>query len=124
MWFSLLSPQWVAWRCLAIRIIRRARWPVVKNGDVFKVTYQGSVESTVKMTIFDANEQPIFTERIISHGKFKRPYNFSQLPKGIIRSALTIKSTSMLKKFVTQKQRLGKSMTWMRKMNGTPILLN
>ncbi|SRR5258706_10115152 len=54
---------------------------VLKNGDVFKVIYQGPAESIVKVTIFDADEQVIFTEKIISD-KFMRPYNFSQLPKG------------------------------------------
>jgi hypothetical protein len=59
-----------------------SRVAVVKNGDVFKVIYQGSVESMVKITIFTADNQAIFSEKIVSSGKFVRPYNFSHLPKG------------------------------------------
>jgi len=55
---------------------------VLKNGDVFKVIYQGPAESIVNVTILDADEQPVFKEKIISHGNFIRPYNLSQLPKG------------------------------------------
>src|SRR5215467_12788974 len=55
---------------------------VVKNGSVFKVIYQGSVETMVKVTILNSDNLPIFSEKIISRGSFLRPYNFSHLPKG------------------------------------------
>jgi hypothetical protein len=55
---------------------------VLKNGNVFKVIYQGPMESTVKVTIVSPDDQEIFTEKIISDGAFIRPYNFSKLPEG------------------------------------------
>ncbi len=59
-----------------------AKVAVVRNGGVFKVIYKNPVESTVKVTILDAEANPLFTEKIISHGEFIRPYNLSSLPKG------------------------------------------
>src|SRR5882724_6573826 len=55
---------------------------VVRNGGVVKVIYKNPVASVVKVTILDAETNPLFTEKIISHGEFIRPYNLSQLPKG------------------------------------------
>jgi hypothetical protein len=58
------------------------RIKVRKSGDVFKVTYQSPADGKVKVTILDEEGQVVFTEKINSQGGFKRPYNFSQLPKG------------------------------------------
>ena len=55
---------------------------VVKTGEVFKVVYQMPQASTVKITILNDNDQEVFSEKIISTGKFIRPYNLSHLPKG------------------------------------------
>jgi len=55
---------------------------ILKNGEVFKVIYEGPRETLVKVTILNPDDQVIFSEKIISHGNFLRPYNFSKLPKG------------------------------------------
>jgi|GEM_PF-1328981 hypothetical protein len=55
---------------------------IVKNGEVFKVIYEGPAETLVKVTILGPDDQEIFSEKIISHKNFLRPYNFSQLPRG------------------------------------------
>ncbi|HLZ16098.1 MAG TPA: hypothetical protein VKQ08_03625 [Cyclobacteriaceae bacterium] len=55
---------------------------ILKNGAVIKVIYQGPVESVVKVTILNADNQKVFEEKINSNGKFVRPYNLSELPEG------------------------------------------
>lgn len=58
------------------------RLAVFKKGDLFKVIYNGQSECTVRLSIVDAAGQEVFSEKVVSHGGFLRPYNFSQLPKG------------------------------------------
>jgi hypothetical protein len=63
-------------------VFSESKVAVVKTGKVFKVIYEGPKEAKVKITILNSDDLPIFSEKIISHGSFARPYNFSQLPEG------------------------------------------
>jgi hypothetical protein len=58
---------------------------VVKSGEVVKVIYECPMEMLVKVTILSPESEVIFSEKILSHGNFLRPYNFSQLPQGDYR---------------------------------------
>lgn len=56
---------------------------VVKSGDVFKLFYRGEKAGTVKVTIYNAKGQTVFSEVMRKTEHFMRPYNFASLPAGV-----------------------------------------
>jgi hypothetical protein len=61
-------------------------------GDVFTLYYQTPSSGSVKVSIFNRNNQTVFSEIINEQGSFTRPYNFSQLPKGEYKLVVVDKS--------------------------------
>jgi len=59
------------------------------------------VEAIVKVTILDAENREVFEEKITSNGKFIRPYNLSELPKGVTRFVLMTKRENTWRNFAT-----------------------
>lgn len=51
--------------------------------NVYRLLYKGNPEAKVTINIWDANEKLVFTENIKTFNAFVRPYNFSNLAKGI-----------------------------------------
>ncbi|GHN01192.1 hypothetical protein WSM22_26810 [Cytophagales bacterium WSM2-2] len=49
---------------------------------IFKVVYKSEATSKVSISIFDKNDEMVFTETINDLNEFIRPYNFSSLPEG------------------------------------------
>jgi len=58
------------------------RMVVLKNGSTFRLLYQGTEQSDVKVLILNDENQILFTEKIKNTDGFARPYNFSNLPEG------------------------------------------
>lgn len=58
---------------------------VITEGNVFTLYYQASATGTVKVSILNRNNDVVFSELINESGSFTRPYNFSQLPKGVYK---------------------------------------
>jgi 5-hydroxyisourate hydrolase-like protein (transthyretin family) len=65
------------------------RFAVLNAGDVVKVFYKGSSSSNVKIKIFNAEAQEVYSETIVKTDGFVRPYNISQLPQGNYRIEMT-----------------------------------
>lgn len=61
----------------------------VKGSEVFKVIYKSEVPSKVKLSVYDANAQVVFTESLGNVGGFIRPLNFSGLAFGEYTIELT-----------------------------------
>lgn len=55
---------------------------VVKSGAVFKVFYKSAKTTDVKVSIYNAANQVVFTEVLRKVDGFVRPYNFSSLSEG------------------------------------------
>jgi hypothetical protein len=56
---------------------------VVRQGDVFQLIYKAETQNTVTVSIFDANDQLVLSERIRKIEGFSRPYNFIGMKKGV-----------------------------------------
>lgn len=52
------------------------------KGDVVKIFYRSENSDKVRVTIYDANANIIFSEQIKSESSFVRPYNLENLPYG------------------------------------------
>lgn len=61
----------------------------VKGSEVFRVIYKSEVPSKVKLSVYDANAQVVFSENLGSVGGFIRPLNFSGLAFGEYTIELT-----------------------------------
>lgn len=61
----------------------------VKGSEVFRVIYKGESASKVKLNIYNASSQVIFSETVNSSGGFIRPLNFSGLQFGEYTIELT-----------------------------------
>jgi flagellar hook assembly protein FlgD len=55
---------------------------VVKSGSTFTVSYVRAEESSVKVSIYNADNKRVFSETIHRISSFTRPYNFADLPEG------------------------------------------
>jgi hypothetical protein len=55
---------------------------VVKTGSIFKLYYKGAKSGDVKVTIYNDNNEKVYTETIRKIDSFMRPYNFSSLKEG------------------------------------------
>lgn len=56
---------------------------VIKTTEsTFKLIYKSETQSDVRISIFDAKNQLIFSERVRNTNGFARPYNFEELAKG------------------------------------------
>jgi len=63
-----------------------SKMAIVKCGnEVVKVFYKRSEAAKVKVTIYDKNEEVLFSEEVKSKLGFIRPYNFNDLPEGEYR---------------------------------------
>ncbi|MEP6734709.1 MAG: hypothetical protein ABJA70_04260 [Chryseolinea sp.] len=61
----------------------------VKGSDVFKVIYKGETASKVKLNVYDASSQIVFSETMSSVSGFIRPLNFKGLQFGEYTIELT-----------------------------------
>ncbi|MEO5980104.1 MAG: hypothetical protein ABIS36_10270 [Chryseolinea sp.] len=61
----------------------------VKGSDVFKVIYKGETASKVKLNVYDASSQIVFSETMGSVSGFIRPLNFKGLQFGEYTIELT-----------------------------------
>jgi hypothetical protein len=55
---------------------------VSRTGTTFKVFYRGAELTDVKVSIYDDNNNIVFSEMIRKTDGFVRPYNFYRLPEG------------------------------------------
>jgi uncharacterized protein YfaP (DUF2135 family) len=62
---------------------------VLKTGATIKLLYKSDEQADVKVSIFNADHQIVFSEKIKNTGSFARPYNFSLLPEGDYSIQLT-----------------------------------
>jgi hypothetical protein len=65
-----------------------------RNGQV-KVFYKGNEVNTVTISIYDENNNVMFTEKIKGRNQFIRPYNLSELAKGNYRIVVNDKQTTI-----------------------------
>ena len=61
----------------------------VKGSEVFRVIYKSEVPSKVKLSVYNADSQVVFSENLGSVGGFIRPLNFSGLAFGDYTIELT-----------------------------------
>ncbi|HMP98375.1 MAG TPA: hypothetical protein PKC24_01250 [Cyclobacteriaceae bacterium] len=54
-----------------------------KKTGIYKVIYKGEKSGKVKLSIYDAKHNLVFTENLVKTNAFMRPYNFSGMPEGI-----------------------------------------
>lgn len=54
----------------------------VNGSETFKVVYKSEAKGTVKLTVFNANAERVFSETIANTKGFIRPLNFAGLSKG------------------------------------------
>ena len=66
-----------------------SRIAVLKTGSTVKLLYKSEEQADVKISIFNANHQIVFSEKIKNTGSFARPYNFALLPEGDYSIQLT-----------------------------------
>jgi hypothetical protein len=52
------------------------------GASVYNVLYKGSESGKVKISIFNAQNEIVFSETLLNVTSFKRPYNFSQMGVG------------------------------------------
>jgi hypothetical protein len=56
---------------------------VVKNGEsTFRVIYKSEKESDVRVTIFNAKDELVYSEKVNNTDGFTRPYNFGTIGEG------------------------------------------
>jgi hypothetical protein len=56
---------------------------VIKNGETsYRLIYKGDKESDVNVTIYDASNKLVFSDKVKHTDGFTRPYNFSNLKEG------------------------------------------
>jgi hypothetical protein len=56
---------------------------VIKNGEsVFRVIYKSEKESNVRVTIYNDNDELVYSEKVNNTDGFTRPYNFENLGEG------------------------------------------
>ncbi len=58
---------------------------IVKCGDVVKVFYKKTNAEKVRVTIYNDEDQAVFSEELKSQSGFVRPYNLASLPEGEYR---------------------------------------
>jgi len=58
---------------------------IVKCGDVVKVFYKKANAEKIKVTIYNDEDEAVFSEELKSKSGFVRPYNLASLPKGEYR---------------------------------------
>lgn len=77
----------------AFSVDREISYSVTSNGlGIFTVNYQSSQAGKVKVSIYDAKKNLVYSEVIANVNSFSRPYNFNGLPAG--EYTLYIESTS------------------------------
>ena len=52
------------------------------SANVFKINYKANETGTVKISIYDSNNELVFVEVLNNVTSFVRPYNFNELPEG------------------------------------------
>lgn len=71
-----------------------------KNPDIFKVIYEGEKKGNVRMTIFNQNDQIVFSETTRNMASFSRKLNFGGMPYGEYTIKIADGSGNQSKKIV------------------------
>jgi len=68
-----------------------------QNAHVFNLTYKGSNNDKVEVSIYNENNKVVFSEIIKKYDAFNRPYNLSKLPEGLYTVKVTDTNGTIVK---------------------------
>src|ERR1700748_696814 len=85
---------------------------VIKNGEsTFRVIYKSEKESDVRVTIFNAKDELVYSEKVNNTDGFTRPYNFESLSEGDYTFSIEDGSTKQLEKISYRAPRVTKTLS-------------
>jgi hypothetical protein len=103
--------------------IPKTNMAVLKNGTTIKLLYKGDQQSDVRVSIFNDENQVVFTEKIKNTNGFSRPYNFSELPEGNYSIRLIDNAGIAVEKVVVEKKAEQEKIMHLLRLPGTNKLL-
>jgi hypothetical protein len=92
---------------------------VVNTGSVFKLFYRGTKSDNVTVTIYNAQNEKVYREKLSHIVNFVRPYNFSSLPEGSYQIVLEGADGKQVQNVVYKRHNNAKLMDLMR-VAGSP----
>src|SRR4051812_5529192 len=97
---------------------------VVKNGESsFRVIYKSEKESDVRVTIFNAKDQLVYSEKVNNTDGFTRPYNFESLGEGDYTISIQDGSKTQLEKVSYRTPRVTKALNVLRAEDGKYVVM-
>ena len=103
--------------------IPKTNMAVLKNGSTIKLLYKGDKQSDVKVSILNAENRIVFTEKIKNTDGFARPYNFSELPEGNYSFRLTDNAGIVTEQVTYEKKLPAQKIMHLLRVPGTNKLL-
>jgi flagellar hook assembly protein FlgD len=99
------------------------RTSVSMKGEIVKIFYRSENSDKVKVTIYDAASQVVFTEEIKRKSNFIRPYNLENLPYGEYTIVLEDKSGRTEEKVMYVKETADVQATIIHKKQSRKVLV-
>jgi flagellar hook assembly protein FlgD len=71
---------------------------IKKDANTFRLIYKAEKQSNVRVSIYDANDQLVYSEKVNNTDGFTRPYNFENLGEGDYTIAIENGSKKQIEK--------------------------